>query len=365
MSATGETRPGPSALPELPPEAGEDVGVPPQGREAGTDQDLVRLADIRRAEASLPPSIARHLVTEWRPGVWLKLESLQPSGSFKIRGATWKLMTAADSARSRGVVAYSSGNHGRALALAARSMGARATIVVPGNAPKSKLGGIAGDGVTLVRCQPGSELRRQLAEDLARSSGAVLVPPYGDLDVIAGQGTVGLELAEQIDGLDAVVVPVGGGGLASGVGAAVKAIRPAIKVIGVEPSLAADAAQSLREGHIAVWPVERVGRTIADGVRTQSLSALTFRHMMRYVDDMVAVGEAEILAAMGLLLNSCHLVVEPAGALPMAALLAGSLPDSARVALVVSGGNTSAGTLQRALGSGHAPRPARTGAEPR
>jgi threo-3-hydroxy-L-aspartate ammonia-lyase len=313
----------------LPPQAGI-AEVPP----------LVPLASIEAAAAALPAGVRNTPVIRWDGATWLKLESVQPTGSFKIRGAVTKLSRLSPEGRARGVVAYSSGNHGIAVARAARLCGTRATVVVPRDAPGPKAAAIALEGAALVPCHPGSEERRLLAEAIARETGQILVPPYDDEDVIAGQGTIGLELIEQLPGLSSVVVPVGGGGLISGIAAAVKALRPSVRVIGVEPELASDAREALATGSPVRWSAEEVGQTIADGIRTQSLGPLNFAHVISLVDDVVTVTDDEILDAAVALLRRRHLVAEPAGAVSMAAVRNGSVPADG-AAVVVSGGNAS------------------------
>jgi threonine dehydratase len=308
---------------------------------------FVTLTNIWQAEQALPTTISRTLMTQWRPGIWNKIESLQPTGSFKIRGATWKMMTIPQSARFGGVVSYSSGNHARAVARAARDLGIEALIVVPEDVSAFKIEGAVLDGADIERCRGGSEARRLRAEDLARRSRKPLIPPYGDAQVIAGQGTIGLELVQQVTNLSAVVVPIGGGGLISGIGTAVKSLNPAVRVIGVEPAAAADARDSFRQGQIVTWDEELVARTIADGVRTQGLSPITFAHIERYVDDIVTVEEPAILEAMRVHFQDSRLVVEPSGALPLAALLSGAVGSEAGTALVISGGNIALDALSR------------------
>lgn len=270
---------------------------------------------------------------------YLKLECLQPVGSFKIRGALTKRSELLPAARSSGVVSYSSGNHGWAVAHVARRLGVSATIVVPSDAPATKLLAIAREQAEIVSVAAHSDERRLAAEALARETGKALIPPYDDRAVIIGQGTVGFELLQQLKDMTSVVVPVGGGGLISGVAAALKAARPAVQVVGVEPEYAADARESFLSGHLVHWGPERVGRTFADGVRTQSLGELGYEHVSRLVDDMVAVSEQEIESALVALLES-RLIVEPAGALSLAAIETGKVAAPGAVA-VISGGNAS------------------------
>ncbi len=313
---------------------------------------LVTLASIEAAAAALPDQFRNSPVIPWPGGAWLKLESIQPTGSFKIRGAWTKLDRLSADSRARGVVAYSSGNHGIAVAHAARLRGVRATIVVSADAPGPKTGAIAAEGGALVPCGGGSEGRRLRAEDIAARTGQALVPPYNDADVIAGQGTIGLELLRQLPGLTSVVVPVGGGGLISGIAAAVKAVRPSVRVIGVEPELAGDARETLSTGSLVQWPAEEVGQTIADGIRTQFLGPLNFAHVVSLVDEIVTVSDEDILEAAVELMRSRHLIVEPSGAVSVAAVRNGTVPADG-AAIVVSGGNASAEILAQMVRRAH------------
>jgi threo-3-hydroxy-L-aspartate ammonia-lyase len=310
--------------------------------------DLVSLDSIRIAAGLLPDEVAGSPIGRWHGNDFLKLESLQPTGSFKIRGALTKLGRLSDEQRARGVVAYSSGNHGLAVARAARRYDVAAVVVVPSDAPVSKVAAIAAEGSTIRVCEPGSEERRSIAESIARETGQALIPPYDDADVIAGQGTIGLELMTQLPGLEAIFVPVGGGGLISGIAAAVKRTTSAIRVIGVEPELAADARESLTSGRRVEWSAGEVGRTVADALRTQSLGLLTFAHIREFVDEIVTVPDEEMLATTALLLQRRHIVAEPAGALALAALRAQPSSTATRVA-IVSGGNASVDVIESLL----------------
>ena len=300
---------------------------------------LVTLEAVRRAAERLRGVALRTPLLAWDERTWLKPESLQPVGSFKIRGAYNKIAELTDAERSRGVITYSSGNHAQGVARAARLLGAPATIVMPENAPGIKVEGVERDGARIVWVGPGSDERRAVAERLAAEEGLMLVPPYDDREVIAGQGTIGLEMVEQLADMTSVLVPVGGGGLSSGVAAAVKAVRPTARVIGVEPELAADARDSLRAGRIVEWPAEAVGRTSADGMRAQQLGELPFAHLTRYLDDIVTVTEEEIADAMRTLAARARLVAEPSGATALAAHLSGRAGTDAARVVIVSGGN--------------------------
>jgi threonine dehydratase len=273
--------------------------------------------------------------------LFLKLENHQPIGAFKLRGAYNKVASLTDEERRRGVISYSSGNHAQGVAYAARALGVKAVIVMPGTAPKNKLEATAALGAEIVIVGPSSEERRLRAEQLAAEHRYVIVPPYNDEKIIAGQGTVGLEILADLPAVETVLVPVGGGGLISGVSAAIKLSHPQIKVIGVEPELAADAQASLRAGHIVSWPAEHVSRTIADGLRTQSIGPINFEHIRAYVDDIVCVTEDEIREATHALSTNAKTVAEPSGAVAPAAFFfhANELPQTTINVAVISGGN--------------------------
>lgn len=301
--------------------------------------ELVTLARIRAAASRLEGVALRTPLLAWDETTWLKPESLQPVGSFKIRGAYAKVSSLTDAERAAGVITYSSGNHAQGVARAARLLGTPATIVMPDNAPAIKVAGVERDGARIVRCGPGSDERRAVAERLARDEGLTLVPPYDDPEVIAGQGSIGLELGEQLPALTSVLVPVGGGGLSSGVATAVKGLRPDARVIGVEPELAADARDSLRAGRIVAWSAEDVGRTSADGMRAQQLGEAPFAHLSRHLDEIVTVTEDEIADATRRIAAHARLVVEPSGATALAAHLSGRAGSDAARVVIVSGGN--------------------------
>jgi threonine dehydratase len=286
-----------------------------------------------------------------RGELWLKAESLQPIGSFKLRGAYNKIASFSEAERQRGVISYSSGNHAQGVAYAARALGVRAVIVMPRNAPKIKVESTAALGAEIVTVGPASAERLQKAEELARQHGYMIVPPYNDEQIIAGQGTVGLEILQDCRDVDLVLVPVGGGGLISGVSTALKLSGSTAKVIGVEPELANDAQQSFRKGEIVELPAERVSSTLADGLRTQSIGRLNFDHIRTYVDDIISVTEDEIRTAMRRLILNGRVVAEPSGAVTFAAWLfhGDELPDSKKSVAVVSGGNLEPQLLAQVL----------------
>lgn len=316
------------------------------GRENKMNEPLVDLAEIRAAAALIEGVALRTPVLRLdRDGrQLLKAESLQPVGSFKLRGAYSTVAGLSRDLRNHGVITYSSGNHGLALSRSARLLGTRASVVLPVGTPAAKRDRMLAEGAVLIVVDGGSEARRAHAEALAVERGLELVPPYDDRRVIAGQGTIGLELVEQVPDLAAVIIPVSGGGLASGIAAAVRRLRPEVRLIGVEPELAADARESLAAGRIVTWPAELTMRTMADGARSQALGRLTFAHLTALLDEIVTVSEAELAEAMRILAGDARIVAEPTGALAPAALLfrgdalgLGGL-DGPAVA-IVSGGN--------------------------
>jgi threonine dehydratase len=303
---------------------------------------LVELEEIRAAAERIRGVAVRTPLLPWDERTWLKPESLQPIGAFKMRGAYNKLASLTDAERARGVVTYSSGNHAQAVARAARLLGAHAVIVMPDDAPRVKVEGVRRDGAEIVFTGPASEERHEIALALVAERGYTMVEPYDDPAIIAGQGTIGLEIVEDLPGVTSVLVPVSGGGLSAGVATAVKRLRPSARVIGVEPELAADAKESLERGELVSWPGEQTNRTMADGLRTQSLGPLPFEHLRRFLDGVVTVSEAEIADAMRVLAHRARLVIEPSGAAAMAAHIAGRVEqgadDDARI-VILSGGN--------------------------
>jgi len=280
--------------------------------------------------------------------LFLKLENLQPIGAFKLRGAYNKIASLSEEERRRGVIAYSSGNHAQGVAYAARALNTKAVIVMPGNAPAIKLDATASMGAEIVKVGPGSLERQLKAEELAAKHGYAIVPPYNDEKIIAGQGTMGLEILEALPEVETVLVPVGGGGMISGIATAIKLSKPSVKVIGVEPELAADAQASFRSAKLVDFPAEQVTQTIADGLRTQSIGPINFEHIRRYVDDIVTVSEDEIRGAMRRLAANPKTVAEPSGAVAVAGFLfhAEQLPRATVHVAVISGGNIEPGMLR-------------------
>jgi len=306
---------------------------------------MVTLNDIQHAQSLLRRfAIRTPLVACKLPDgrqIFVKPENLQPIGSFKLRGAYNKISSLSPDQRARGVVAHSSGNHAQGVAYAARALNVKATIVMPGTAPKVKMEATRGLGAEIVLVGPASNERIAKAEELERQRKLVPVPPYNDEKIIAGQGTIGLEIMEDLPDVQLVLVPIGGGGLISGIATAIKESSPKAKIIGVEPEFAADAQASLRTGKIQSISAEDAIRTMADGLRSQSIGPINFEHIRRYVDDIITVREDEIRQAMKHLLFSARILAEPSGAVTTAAALfhAGEIPASEKIVAVVSGGN--------------------------
>ena len=330
--------------------------------EADVEPALVSIDDIRAAAANLAGVALRTPLIPFGtagvdgPRVLLKAESLQPIGAFKIRGAYHAIATLTPGERARGVVTHSSGNHAQGVARAARLLGIHAVIVMPSNAPAVKRRRVEADGAEVVTVGAASSEREARAEELIRERGLVFVPPYDDDRIIAGQGTVGLEIAEDVPDLAAVLMPIGGGGLASGVAVAIRALHPEARVLGVEPELAADAAESLREGRIVRWDATRTGSTVADGVRSQAIGRRPFAHLSRLLDGIVTVLEDEIVAGVRMVAEEARLVVEPSGAVAPAAARfraeeAGLDRLTGTVVAVVSGGNVDPDRYRELLGS--------------
>jgi threonine dehydratase len=308
---------------------------------------VVGLEDIRRARSVIDgvithtPVLSAGAISRWTgTRVLLKAENLQRTGSFKLRGAVNRMSTLSDDERARGVVAASAGNHAQGVALAASALGVSSRVYMPVDAPLAKQVATADYGAEVVLA--GETFEESYAAARSDADGRVLVPPFDDAAIIAGQGTVGLELLEQAPEVDAIVVPLGGGGLLSGIAIAVKALRPGIRLIGVQASGCAAWNASLAAGH----PVEiERGTTVADGIAVQRPGDITFPLVKQYADEVVEVTEDEICRAVVVLLERSKLMVEGAGAAGLAALLAGKVKAREAVC-VLSGGNLDAGMLQ-------------------
>ena len=315
---------------------------------------MVRLQDIRDAARQIAgvahrtPVIRSRTLDELTGAqVFLKAENMQRVGAFKFRGAYNAVSRLSAEQLRRGIAAYSSGNHAQAVALAARELGSTAVIVMPADTPAAKLDAVRGYGAEIITYDRYTGDREQIGRDLAAERGLALIPPYEHPHVIAGQGTAALELLEEVPDLDAVLVPVGGGGLIAGSAIAAKGVRPGIEVIGVEPEAGDDTKRSLEAGHRVGVPVPR---TIADGQAAPIPGELTFSINKDLVDRIVLVSDDQIRAALRFAVDRLKLVMEPSGASGVAALLAGALdPPPARIGVIVSGGNIGAARLAELL----------------
>ncbi len=324
---------------------------------------MITLKEIEKARerlagvAARTPLIRYYAATSGEPRrsgeheIYLKAENFQPTGSFKLRGAYNKIASLTEEERKRGVVTHSSGNHAQGVAYAARAMGLHAVVVMPRNSSRVKQEAVAAMGAEVVIVGPSSRERRQKSEELAAQHGYVQVPPFNDELVIAGQGTIGLEILEDLADADLVLAPISGAGLITGIASAIKLSGSKAKVVGVEPELANDAQQSFRTGHIVELEPERASSTIADGLRGQSVGEITFDLMQKYVDDVVTVSEDDIRHAMRTLICQAHIMAEPSGAVGFAACLlhADKLPSARKIVAVVSGGNTEPQLLARII----------------
>ncbi len=281
--------------------------------------------------------------------LYLKCENLQRAGSFKIRGATNRLLTLSDDERRRGVVAFSSGNHAQAVALASSTLGVDAVIAMPDDAPKAKIAATIGYGARVVTYDRLREDREAVARVFVERDGRTLVPPYDDPFIMAGQGTAARELLDEVPELDAVVTPVGGGGLLGGTAVVVRAVSPGIRVYGAEPATANDTALSFDAGERVTIPPPD---TIADGARLQTPGRITFPVVRALVDGILLVPDSELVDALQLLLSRAKVLIEPTGALGLAAALFGHVPsEHKRVGIVLSGGNLDLDFLVRLLGA--------------
>jgi threonine dehydratase len=312
---------------------------------------LIALKEIQNAQKRIAGVAVRSpLVKLDMPGLpyvlYLKDETVQPTRSFKLRGAYNKISQLTPEQLQRGVITYSSGNHAQGVTYAARALGAKAVIVMPNTAPKVKQDATAALGAEIVIVGPASRERMAKAEELAAEHGYTMVPPYDDEDVIAGQATCGLEIIEDMPDVDVVLSPVSGGGLLSGISSSVKLYskehgRAAPQVWGCEPELAGDTKESFYSKKLVEWSADKTTRTIADGLRTQSLGERNFAHVLAFVDGVVTVSEDEIYAALRAILQHSSIVAEPSGVVTVAAAMfhATDLPTAKKMVAVVSGGN--------------------------
>jgi threonine dehydratase len=307
------------------------------------DVAAVTLDDIRAASARLGQSIHRTPLLPSRSlseaigvEVRLKCENLQRAGSFKIRGAMNALLQLSETERRNGVVAFSSGNHAQGVALAAKLLGIKATIVMPENSVQMKVDATKGYGAEVVTAGVTSATRDTVAREIADKTGAAVIPPFDDWRIIAGAGTVGLEIVEEWPDVDTIITPLGGGGLLSGVAIAATSLKPGIDVYGVEPRAGNDGEQSFKSGRIvSIDPP----KTIADGARTLAIGERNFAVIRERVRDVVSVEDDVLLAAVKLAMYRTKLVIEPTGALGIAALLSRAIKPRGKTAIVVSGGN--------------------------
>jgi threonine dehydratase len=340
--------------------------------------DLLTLPELRAAQARIAPAAVRTPLVKLDPArlaafnikttaeIYLKDESAQPIGSFKLRGAYNKISQLTPVQLAKGVITYSSGNHAQGVAWSARELGSKAVIVMPSNAPRIKREATLALGAEVVEVGIESSARKRKAEELAALHGYTIIPPYDDPAIIAGQSTCGLEILEQLPDVDLVLSPVSGGGLLSGTATAIKLgaaeglgfseqglgskeadplnpkpypLNP--QVWGCEPELAADAYQSFTTRTLTEWPAADTSRTICDGLRTQSLGELNFAHILAHVDGILTVPESEIRLATQIILHCTDIVAEPSGAITLAAALfhATELPRADRIVCILSGGN--------------------------
>ena len=280
--------------------------------------------------------------------IFLKCENFQRMGAFKFRGAYNAMSRLTDDQKKQGVITHSSGNHAQAVALVGRLLGIKTVVVMPDDAPVIKRTATEGYGASVIEYDPKETSREKLSKDLEIEHGYTLVPPYDHIDIVAGQGTAAMELLDKLNSLDMLMVPCGGGGLLSGCAVAAKGKDPNCRVIGIEPELADDATKSFHSGklHTVINPP-----TIADGTRTPSLGVVTFPLVREYVDDMKTVSESAIIEAVQFLFYRMKLVVEPSGALGVAALLNGEVQPRGRVGIILSGGNIDGATMKMILDS--------------
>ncbi len=313
---------------------------------------MVTAADIRVAASRIEGKVKRTPVLTSRSfnraaglDAWLKCENFQTGGAFKIRGATNFVLSTPEADRSKGFVAYSSGNHAQAVAIAARNAGSKATLVMPMDAPKLKLEATRDQGGTIVAYDRYKDSREAIGKAIAEETGATLIPPFDHPWIVAGSGTATLEFLEEQPDLDTLIVPLGGGGFLSGSALMAKEINPRIRVFGVEPEAGNDYWQSMRKGEPVEIPVPP---TIADGLMTTKPGKVNFPIIQQLVEDILLVSDEELLVAMKLLLVRMKILAEPSGAAAAAAVLGGKLPAGCRkVGIMISGGNVDLSILNR------------------
>jgi len=312
--------------------------------------DLVKAAQKRiMGHAHVTPVMTSQTLNDLTGAqIFLKCENFQRMGAFKFRGAYNAMFQLTEEQKEHGVITYSSGNHAQAAALVGRLLGIRTVVVMPSNAPAIKREATEAYGATVVEYDPEEITREEVCRDLETKHGHTLVPPYDHIDIVAGQGTAAKELFDEVKTLDMLLAPCGGGGLLSGCALAAKGMSPTCRVIGIEPEVADDATKSFHTGqlHTVNNPP-----TIADGTRTPSLGEVTFPLVLEYVDDMKTVSESAIMDAVKFLFYRMKLVVEPSGALGVAALLSRTVKPEGRVGIIISGGNIDGATMTTILGS--------------
>ena len=312
-----------------------------------TSDRILAAANRLKGKAHITPIATSSTLNEYLGAeIFFKCENLQKIGAFKYRGAYNAISQLTPTQRDRGIITFSSGNHAQAVARVGRDLGIKTTIVMPTNAPAAKRQATADYGGNIVPYNPSQTTRESVTEQLLQENNYTFIPPFNHPDVIAGQGTAALELMSEIDDLDTILVPCGGGGLLSGSAIAAKHLHPHCQVIGIEPAQADDATRSFRSGNLVT--IENP-QTIADGTRTPSLGTLTFPLIQQYVDDMQTVSELAICQAVSFLFYRMKLVVEPSGALGLAALLTGVVRAKGRVGVILSGGNVDAQTMSDIL----------------
>ena len=310
--------------------------------------DLVKAAQKRLAgHAHVTPVMTSQTLDDLTGArIFFKCENFQRMGAFKFRGAYNAMSQLTEEQKDRGVITYSSGNHAQAVALVGRLLGIRTVVVMPNNAPEIKRKATEAYGAALVGYDPAETTREEICRDLITRHGHTLVPPYDHINVVAGQGTAAMELLDEVETLNMLLVPCGGGGLLSGCAVAIKGMDPKCRVIGIEPELADDATRSFHTGklHSVKNPP-----TIADGTRTPSLGEVTFPLVLEYVDDMQTVPESAIMEAVKFLFYRMKIVAEPSGVLGLAAVLSGCVKPAGRVGIILSGGNIDGATLNKIL----------------
>jgi threonine dehydratase len=310
--------------------------------------DQIQAAKARlKGWANVTPTISSRTLNKMvNAEVFFKCENLQRVGAFKFRGAFNSVSQLSEEQKANGVIAYSSGNHGQAIASVCQMLGIKATVVMPSNAPAIKRAATEGYGATIIEYDPQITIREDIARKLALEHGYTTIPPFDHEHVIAGQGTAALELFDEVGDLDLLLTPCGGGGLLSGSAISAKAVSPKCRVIGIEPELADDATRSFRTGELQTV---QNPPTIADGTRTPSLGRITFPLVLKYVDDMQTVSESSIMEAVKFFFYRMKQVVEPSGALGLAALMSKTVQAEGKIGVIISGGNIDAEMLTKIL----------------